>query len=128
MIYKVFGVDDVFLYVQAAQDILAGKEQLETDIPDLDDPYTRPGNRKKIATKIFRALAGSPDMKGRFYRDIDNPLQAIGSKPEGREVLEMLASLMRSTKQKTIKDFENYLNQVYKQNHPDGDPTGYRDS
>ena len=126
--YKVFGVDDVFLYVQAAQDILAGKEQLETDIPDLDDPYTRPGNRKKIATKIFRALAGSPDMKGRFYRDIDNPLQAIGSKPEGREVLEMLASLMRSTKQKTIKDFENYLNQVYKQNHPDGDPTGYRNS
>ena len=126
--YKVYGVDQVFLYVQAAQDILAGKEQLETDIPDLDDPYTRPGNRKKIATKIFRALAGSPDMRGRFYRDIDNPLQAIGSKPEGREVTEMLASLMRSTKQKTIKDFETYLNQVYKKNHPDGDPTGYRNT
>ena len=90
--------------------------------------YTRPGNRKKVATKIFRELTGEPDMRGRFYRDIDNPLQAIGSKPEGREVTEMLASLMRSTKQKTIKDFENYLNQVYKKNHPDGDPTGYRNS
>jgi len=40
----------------------------------------------------------------------------------------MLASLMRSTKQKTIKDFENYLNQVYKKNHAGGDPTGYRNS
>ena len=58
----------------------------------------------------------------------DDCIVAFSTSGKSNEVLEMLASLMRSTKQKTIKDFENYLNQVYKQNHPDGDPTGYRDS
>ena len=74
----------------------------------------------------FEGLAGSPNAVGRFVRDIDNPLHNVSSNPKARKTLEMLASLMRSTKQKTIKDLENYLNQVYKKNHPDGDPTGYR--
>jgi len=125
---KTFGEDEVFLFVQAAHDILAGKEQFEGAGVKGDEDRTDEEARKAKGKQFFRALAGSPDRTGRFVRDIDNPLHNISSKPKARGTLEMLASLMRSTKQKTIKDLENYLNQVYKNNHPDGDPTGYRDS
>ncbi len=124
---KEIGEDDVFLFVQAAQDILAGKEQFEGANVKGKVNYSKESDRKDTGKKFFRALAGSPNATGRFVRDIDNPLHNVSSNPDARKTLEMLASLMRSTKQKTIKDLENYLNQVYKQNHPDGDPTGYRD-
>ena len=124
---KQIGEDDVFLFVQAAQDILAGKEQFEgAEIKGKVD-YSDEKERKRKGKAFFGGLAGSPNAVGRFARDIDNPLHNVSSNPEARKTLEMLASLMRSTKQKTIKDLENYLNQVYKKNHPDGDPTGYRD-
>ena len=64
---------------------------------------------------------------GRYHRGIDSDLHNVSSNPKARDTLELLASLMRSTRKKTLKDFETYINQVYKQNHPDGDPTGYRD-
>ena len=116
----------MFLFVQAAQDILAGKEQLEgADIKGKVN-YSKESDRKDYAKRMFRALAGGPDATGRRARDIDNSLHNISSNPDARKTLETLASLMRATKQKTIKDLENYLNQVYKKNHPDGDPTGYR--
>jgi uncharacterized short protein YbdD (DUF466 family) len=118
----------VFLYVQAAQDILAGKEQFEGANVQGEVGYSDESKRKDLGKVMFRNLAGSPNMYGRLYREIDNSLHNISSNPKARKTLEMLASLMRSTKQKTIKDFENYLNQVYKKNHPDGDPTGYRNS
>jgi len=124
---KTFGEDEVFLFVQAAHDILAGKEQFEGAGVKGDEDRTDEEARKAKGKSFFRQLAGHPDGRGRFVRDIDNPLHNISSKPKARGTLEMLASLMRSTKQKTIKDLENYLNQVYKKNHPDGDPTGYRD-
>jgi hypothetical protein len=123
---KEVGEDEVFLFVQAAQDILAGKEQFEGTNVKGKVNYSDESSRKDTGKKFFRALAGSPNAYGRFVRDIDNPLHNVGSNPDARKTLEMLASLMRSTKQKTIKDLENYLNQVYKKNHPDGDPTGYR--
>jgi hypothetical protein len=124
---KEIGEDEVFLFVQAAQDILAGKEQFEGANVQGKIGYEDEKGRKGKGSVFFRALAGHPDGRGRFVRDIDNPLHNVSSNPDARKTLEMLASLMRSTKQKTIKDLENYLNQVYKQNHPDGDPTGYRD-
>jgi len=125
---KEIGEDEIFLFVQAAQDILAGKEQFEGTNVKGKVNYSDESSRKDTGKKFFRALAGSPNAYGRFVRDIDNPLHNVGSNPDARKTLEMLASLMRSTKQKTIKDFETYLNQVYKKNHPDGDPTGYRNS
>jgi len=125
-IRKQIGEDEVFLFVQAAQDILAGKEQFEGANVQGKVDYSDERGRKQKGKQFFRGLAGSPGVGGRFVRDIDNPLHNVSSNPEARETLEMLASLMRSTKQKTIKDLENYLNQVYKKNHPDGDPTGYR--
>ena len=124
---KEIGEDDVFLFVQAAQDILAGKEQFEGANVQGKVGYEDEKGRKGKGSAFFRALAGHPDGRGRFVRDIDNPLHNVSSNPDARKTLETLASLMRSTKQKTIKDLENYLNQVYKKNHPDGDPTGYRD-
>ena len=124
---KEMGEDDIFLFVQAAQDILAGKEQFEGANVKGKVNYSDERSRKDSGKKFFRSLAGHPDGTGRFVRDIDNPMHNISSNPDARKTLEMLASLMRSTKQKTIKDLENYLNQVYKKNHPDGDPTGYRD-
>ena len=123
---KEIGEDDVFLFVQAAQDILAGKEQFEGANVKGKVNYSKESDRKDYAKRMFRALAGGPDAAGRRARDIDNSLHNISSNPDARKTLEMLASLMRATKQKTIKDLENYLNQVYKQNHPEGDPTGYR--
>tara|TARA_R110000851_G_scaffold202477_1_gene354241 strand:+ start:1306 stop:2415 length:1110 start_codon:yes stop_codon:yes gene_type:complete len=123
-----FGEDEVFLYVQAAQDILAGKERFEGASVKDKVGYRDEAERKREGTVMFRNLTGSPNMYGRFYREIDNSLHNVSSNPKARKTLEMLASLMRSTKQKTLKDFENYLNQVYKQNHPDGDPTGYRNT
>ena len=123
---KEIGEDDVFLFVQAAQDILAGKEQFEGANVQGKVDYSDEKERNRKGTAFFRGLAGSPDGAGRFVRDINNPLHNVSSNPKARKTLEMLASLMRSTKQKTIKDLENYLNQVYKKNHPDGDPTGYR--
>ena len=125
---KEIGEDEVFLFVQAAQDILAGKEQFEGANVKGKVNYSDEKERNRKGTAFFRALAGSPNAYGRFVRDIDNPLHNVSSNPDARKTLEMLASLMRSTKQKTIKDLENYLNQVYKKNHPDGDPTGYRNS
>jgi hypothetical protein len=124
---KETGEDDVFLYVQAAQDILAGKEQFEGANIQGKVDYRDEGKRKEKGSVFFRALAGEPDGSGRFVRDIDNPMHNVSSNPKARKTLEMLASLMRSTRKKTIKDFETYINQVYKKNHPDGDPTGYRD-
>jgi len=124
---KESGEDEVFLFVQAAQDILAGKEQFEGANVQGKVDYQDEKGRKGKGSVFFRALAGEPDGRGRFVRDIDNPMHNISSNPKARKTLEMLASLMRSTKQKTIKDFETYLNQVYKKNHPDGDPTGVRD-
>jgi len=125
---KEIGEDDVFLFVQAAQDILAGKEQLDGAEIKGKVNYSKESDRKDYAKRMFRALAGAPDATGRRARDIDNSLHNVSSNPDARKTLEMLASLMRATKQKTIKDFENYLNQVYKKNHPDGDPTGYRNT
>ncbi len=122
------GEDEVFLFVQAAQDILAGKEQFEGANVQGKVDYLDEKGRKEKGSGFFRALAGNPDGTGRFVQDINNPLHNVSSNPKARKTLEMLASLMRSTKQKTIKDFETYLNQVYKQNHPDGDPTGYRNT
>jgi len=123
---KEIGEDEVFLFVQAAQDILAGKEQFEGANVKGKVNYSDERDRKQKGKQFFRGLAGSPDAVGRFVRDIDNPLHNVSSNPDARKTLETLASLMRATKQKTIKDLENYLNQVYKKNHPDGDPTGYR--
>jgi len=125
---KETGEDEVFLFVQAAQDILAGKEQFEGANVQGKVDYLDEKGRKEKGSGFFRALAGHPDATGRFVRDINNPLHNVSSNPKARKTLEMLASLMRSTKQKTIKDFETYLNQVYKQNHPEGDPTGYRNT
>ena len=124
---KEFGEDEIFLFVQAAQDILAGKEQFEGASVQGKIGYKEESARKDLGKVMFRNLAGQPDGAGRFYKDIDNSLHNAGKNPAARKTVEMLASLMRSTKQKTIKDFETYINQVYKKNHPDGDPTGYRD-
>ena len=123
---KEFGEDEIFLFVQAAQDILAGKEQFEGASVQGKVGYREESDRKDLGKVMFRNLAGQPDGAGRFYRDIDNSLHNAGKTPEARKTVEMLASLMRSTRKTTIKDFETYINQVYKQNHPDGDPTGYR--
>jgi len=123
---KQIGEDEVFLFVQAAQDILAGKEQFEGANVQGKVDYSDEKERKRKGKAFFGGLAGRPDMTGRFVRDINNPLHNVSSNPDARKTLELLASLMRSTKQKTIKDLETYLNQVYKKNHPDGDPTGYR--
>ena len=114
-----FGEDEVFLYVQAAQDILAGKERFEGASVKDKVGYRDEAERKREGAVMFRNLTGSPNMIGRFYREIDNSLHNVSSNPKARKTLELLASLMRSTKQKTIKDFETYLNQVYKQNHGD---------
>ena len=114
------GEDEVFLYVQAAQDILAGKERFEGANVKDKVGYKEESERKREASEIFRALTqGRPTPAGRYYRSIDNDLHSVSSNPKARETLEMLASLMRSTKKKTLKDFEAYLNQVYKQNHED---------
>ena len=123
---KEFGEDAVFLYVQAAQDILAGKEQFEGAEVQGDVGSTSEQDRRAMGTRYFRAFADFPDGRGRFVSAINNPLHNISKNPKARGTLEMLASLMRSTRKKTLKDFETYINQVYKQNHPDGDPTGYR--
>jgi len=113
-----FGEDEVFLYVQAAQDILAGKERFEGANVKDKVGYKEESERKREAAEIFRALTqGRPTPAGRYYRSIDNSLHNVSSNPKARKTLEMLASLMRSTKKKTLKDFEAYLNQVYKQNH-----------
>jgi hypothetical protein len=124
---KEIGEDEVFIFVQAAKDILAGKEQFEGAEVKGKIGYRDEAQRKANGSVVFRNLAGRPNANGRFYRDIDSDLHNAGTNPEARDTLEMLASLMRSTKQKTIKDFETYLNQVYKKNHPEGDPTGVRD-
>ena len=123
---KEFGEDAVFLYVQAAQDILAGKEQFEGAEVQGDVGSTSERDRQLKGKQYFRGFAGSPDGRGRFVSDINNPLHNVSKSPKARDTLDMLASLMRSTRKKTLKDFETYINQVYKQNHPDGDPTGYR--
>jgi len=123
---KEFGEDEIFLFVQAAQDILAGKEQFEGASVQGKVGYREESDRKDLGKVMFRNLAGQPDGAGRFYMVIDNSLHNAGKNPEARKTVEMLASLMRSTRKTTIKDFETYINQVYKQNHPDGDPTGYR--
>jgi len=114
-----FGEDDIFLYVQAAQDILAGKKEFEGANVKGKIKYNDESKRKDNGKVMFRNLTGSPNMQGRFYREIDNPLHNVSSNPKARPTLELLATLMRSTKQKTIKDFETYLNQVYKNNHGD---------
>ena len=124
---KEFGEDEVFLYVQAAQDILAGKEQFEGAEVQGDVGSTSERDRQLKGKQYFRGFAGDPDGRGRFVSDINNPLHNVSKNPKARDTLDMLASLMRSTRKKTLKDFETYINQVYKQNHPDGDPTGYRD-
>ena len=84
-------------------------------------------DRQLKGKQYFRGFAGEPDGRGRFVSDINNPLHNVSKSPKARDTLDMLASLMRSTRKKTLKDFETYINQVYKKNHPDGDPTGYRD-
>ena len=81
--------------------------------------YKDEAKRKEDGKVMFRNLTGSPDMQGRFYREIDNSLHNLGKNPKGRDTIELLASLMRRTKKKTLKDFETYLNQVYKKNHGD---------
>ena len=116
---KEMGEDEVFLYVQAAQDILAGKKEFEGANVKDKVKYKDEAKRKADGKVMFRNLTGSPDMQGRFYREIDNSLHNLGKNPKGRDTIELLASLMRSTKKKTLKDFETYLNQVYKKNHGD---------
>ena len=123
---KEFGEDAVFLYVQAAQDILAGKEQFEGAEVQGGVGSTSEQDRRAQGSKYFRAFADFPDGRGRFVSAINNPLHNVSKNPKARDTLDMLASLMRSTRKKTLKDFETYINQVYKKNHPDGDPTGYR--
>ena len=116
---KEFGEDAVFLYVQAAQDILAGKEQFEGAEVQGDVGSTSEQDRRSQGSRYFRAFADLPDGRGRFVSAINNPLHNVSKNPKARKTLEMLASLMRSTRKKTIKDFETYINQVYKQNHGD---------
>ena len=117
---KEIGEDEVFVYIQAAKDILAGKESFEGKDIKGDIKYREERERRGEGAEIFRALTqGSPTPAGRYYRGIDNDLHSVSSNPKARETLEMLASLMRNTKKKTLKDFEAYLNQVYKQNHGD---------
>jgi hypothetical protein len=117
---KEIGEDEVFLYVQAAADILAGKGSFEGKEVKGDVKYRDESERKRAAAEIFRALTqGRPTPAGRYYRGIDSDLHNVSSNPAARKTLELLASLMRSTKKKTLKDFEAYLNQVYKQNHGD---------
>ena len=114
------GEDEVFLYVQAAKDILAGKKSFEgADVKDRGK-YRDEDERRRFAAEIFRNITqGRPTPAGRYHRGIDSDLHSASSNPKARDTLEMLASLMRSTKKKTLKDFEAYLNQVYKQNHGD---------
>ena len=108
----------MYVYVQAAKDILAGKKSFEGKDVKGDIKYRKEPDRKKEGAEIFRAITqGSPTPAGRYYRRIDNDLHSVSSNPKARETLEMLASLLRSTKKKTLKDFEAYLNQVYKNNH-----------
>ena len=115
---KEIGEDEVFVYVQAAKDILAGKKSFEGKDIKGDIKYRKEYDRRREGAEIFRALTqGRPTPGGRYYRDIDSDLHNVSSNPQARETLELLASLLRSTKKKTLKDFENYLNQVYKENH-----------
>ena len=102
---KQIGEDDVFLFVQAAQDILAGKEQFEGANVQGKVDYSDERERKRKGKAFFGGLAGSPNAVGRFVRDIDNPLHNVSSNPKARKTLEMLASLMRATKQKDHKGF-----------------------
>ena len=81
--------------------------------------YKDEAKRKADGKVMFRNLTGYPDLQGSFYSEINNSLHNLGKNPKGRDTVELLASLMRSTKKKTLKDFEAYLNQVYKQNHGD---------
>ena len=82
--------------------------------------YREERERRGEGAEIFRALSqGRPTPSGRYYRGIDSDLHNISSNPKARDTLELLASLMRSTKKTTLADFEAYLNQVYKQNHGD---------
>ena len=111
------GEDEVFLYAQVAQDILAGKERFEGANVKGKVGYRDESERKREGSEIFRAITqGRPTPAGRYYRNIDSSLHNVSSNPKARKTLEMLASLLRNTKQKTIKDFETYLNQVYKKN------------
>ena len=115
---KEIGEDEVFVYVQAAKDILAGKKSFEGKDIKGDIKYRKEYDRRREGAEIFRALTqGRPTPGGRYYRGIDSDLHNVSSNPQARETLELLASLLRSTKKKTLKDFEAYLNQVYKNNH-----------
>jgi hypothetical protein len=114
------GEDEVFLYVQAAQDILAGKKSFEGANVKGKIKYRDEDERRRYAAEVFRNITqGIPTPAGRYHRGIDSDLHTISSNPGARDTLELLASLMRSTKKKTLADFEAYLNQVYKQNHGD---------
>ena len=113
-----YGEDEVFLYVQAAQDILAGKKSFEGANVKGKIKYRDEDDRRRYAAEVFRSITqGIPTPAGRYYRGIDSALHNISSNPKARDTLELLASLMRSTKKKTLADFEAYLNQVYKENH-----------
>ena len=114
------GEDEVFLYVQAAQDILAGKKSFEGANVKGKIKYRDEDERRRFAAEIFRNITqGRPTPAGRYHRGIDSDLHNVSSNPKARDTLELLASLMRSTKKKTLADFEAYLNQVYKKNHGD---------
>ena len=106
------------LLLGAFQDEMVTRKKFE--VKDIKGyvKYRKDPDRKREGAEIFRALTkGRPTPAGRYYRAIDSDLHNVSSNPEARETLELLASLLRSTKKKTLKDFEAYLNQVYKNNH-----------
>ena len=71
---KEFGEDEIFLFVQAAQDILAGKEQFEGASVQGKVGYREESDRKDLGKVMFRNLAGQPDGAGRVYMVIYNYL------------------------------------------------------
>jgi hypothetical protein len=110
--------DEVFLFYVVAKSILAGDKEVDVSEIKGKSGYTPEDMRRKNAQSVFKKITtGDPDPNGRYYPQISNALQSLGTDARGRETLELLSSLFRQTKQPTVKDFENYLRKVYEQNH-----------
>ena len=98
------------------------KNETKIDVSEIKGKsgYTPEDMRRKNAQSVFKKITtGDPDPNGRYYPQISNALQSLGTDARGRETLELLSSLFRQTKQPTVKDFENYLRKVYEKNHGD---------
>ncbi|MCS5550398.1 MAG: hypothetical protein NZ811_02655 [Gammaproteobacteria bacterium] len=114
-----FGQDEVRIFTMAAAAILAGEEKFPIEQVQGETGWMKEKERQQKARQFFRTLAKRPDVAA---QSIENSLHNISVKPKARGTLEDLASLMRSTKKKSIKDLADYLNQVYNKNHPEGEP------